>query len=242
VLFLISLCFHRQGASVFATERADLKLDAQNEPGVFLGFDHLENTFGAVILVKQSLVVARHNVFFVESVFPFKEKKPSFTHWESLYKLIGRKNAITEVHDFDNLLPDTRSDLEPAAASQSHQTQPHDSSSRALDVDPVDLSSDDDEVENLLEQAFEDVQTKSVPSFNPLSSSPVRGSSEWPAAGLLPAGDGGEKEEIEEDTRDMGSADDFNDNQPRRSPRKAKIIASQREKSTSTMVKDIYKD
>ncbi len=35
VLFLISLCFHRQGASVFVTEWADLKLDAQNEPGVF---------------------------------------------------------------------------------------------------------------------------------------------------------------------------------------------------------------
>jgi hypothetical protein len=125
-------------------------LDAQNEPGVFFRVDHLENTFGAVILVKQSLVVARHNVFFVESVFLFKEKKPSFTHWESLYKLIGRKNAITEVHDFDNLLPDTRSDLEPAAASQSHQTQPHDSSSRALYVDSVDLSSDDDEVEIFL--------------------------------------------------------------------------------------------
>ncbi len=93
-------------------ERADLKLDTQNEPGVFLGFGHLENTFGVVILVKQSLVVARHNVFFVKNVFPFKEMKPSFTHWESLHKLIGRKNAITEVHDFDNLLPDTRSDLE----------------------------------------------------------------------------------------------------------------------------------
>ena len=52
MLFLISLCFHRQGASVFATERADLKLDAQNEPGVFFRVDHLENTFGAVILVK----------------------------------------------------------------------------------------------------------------------------------------------------------------------------------------------
>ena len=86
------------------------------------------------------------------------------------------------------------------------------------------------------------MQTKSVPSFNPLSSSPVRGSSEWPAFGLLPAGDGGENEEIEEDTRDMGSADDFNDTQPRRSLREAKIIASQREKSTFTMVKDIYKD
>jgi hypothetical protein len=88
-------------------------------------------------------------------VFPFKEKKPSFTHWESLHKLLGRKNAITEVHDLENLLPDTRSDLEPAAASQSHQTQLHDSSSHALDVDSVDLSSDDDEVENLLEQTFE---------------------------------------------------------------------------------------
>ena len=165
------------------------------------------------------------------------EKKPSVTHWESLHRLIGRKNAVTEVHDFDNLLPDSQSDLEPAAASQPHQTQPDDSSSRAP-VDPVDLSSDDDEVENLLEHAFEDAQTTSVPSFNPLSSLPVRGSSEWPKSGLLPAGDGGEKEEIEEDTRDMGSADDFNDNQPRRSPRKAKIIAIQREKSTSTMVKD----
>ncbi len=52
---------------------------------------------------------------------------------------------MIEVHDFDNLLPDSRSDLEPAAAaSQSHQTQPHDSSSRALDVDSVDLSSDDE--------------------------------------------------------------------------------------------------
>jgi hypothetical protein len=53
-------------------ERTDVKLDAQNEPGVFLGFVHLENTFGAVILVKESLVVVRQNVSFVESVFPFK--------------------------------------------------------------------------------------------------------------------------------------------------------------------------
>ncbi len=51
MLFLNSLCFHHQGTSVFETERVDLKLDAQNEPGVFLGFDHLENTFGVVILV-----------------------------------------------------------------------------------------------------------------------------------------------------------------------------------------------
>jgi hypothetical protein len=145
-------------------------------------FDHLENTFGNVILVKQSLVVARHNVAIVKSVFPFKEKKPIFTHWESLQRLIGRKNVITEVHDFDNLLSDSQSDLEPADVSQSHQTQSHDSSSRAP-VDSVDLSSDDDEVENPLEQTFEDVQTSSVPSFNPLSSLPLRGSSEYGHSG-----------------------------------------------------------
>jgi hypothetical protein len=38
----------------------------------------------------------------------------------------------------------------------------------------VDLSFDDDEVENLSEQTLEDVKNKSVTSFNPLSSSPVR--------------------------------------------------------------------
>jgi hypothetical protein len=92
-------------------------MDAQNEPKVFLRFGHLENTFRTGILVKQSLVVERHNVVFVEIVFPFNEKKPIFTHWESLHKFIGRKNVITEVHDFDNLLPDSRSDLEPTVAS-----------------------------------------------------------------------------------------------------------------------------
>jgi hypothetical protein len=49
--------------------------------------------------------------------------------------------------------------------------------------------------------------------------------------GLLPAGDGGKM-------RDMGSTDDFNDTQSRRSLHQTKTISSQREKSTSTMVKD----
>ncbi len=57
-------------------------------------------------------------------------------------------------------------------------------------------------------------------------------------SGLLPVGDGGGNEEIEKDTRDMGSADDFNDNQSRRSLHKVKFIPSQLEKKTSTVVKD----
>jgi hypothetical protein len=57
------MCFHRYREKI---EGEDVKLDAQNEPGVFPGFVHLDNTFGDVILVKQSLVV-RHNVAFVET-------------------------------------------------------------------------------------------------------------------------------------------------------------------------------
>jgi len=67
-IFVISLCFHRQDASVFATEK--------------------------------SLVVARHNLAFVESMFLFKKRNLAC---ESLHKLLGRKNATADVHDFDNL-------------------------------------------------------------------------------------------------------------------------------------------
>ena len=51
-----------------------MKLDAQNEPGVFLEFGHLTSKIGVDSMVKQSFVVTRHNVAFVEN---FKEKKPS---------------------------------------------------------------------------------------------------------------------------------------------------------------------
>jgi hypothetical protein len=82
-----------------------------------------------------------------------------------LHKLLGRKNSATEVHDFDHLLPDPQSVIELAAGSQSNPTQLNPSSSRAND-DAVDLSSDDEEVKNLLQQGLEVVQKWSVPSFD----------------------------------------------------------------------------
>ncbi len=103
-------------------DRVDHKLDSQNEAGVFLGVANLDNTFGAVILVNKALVVSRNNVAFVEIVFPFKEKKSNFTHWESLHKLLGRNNSAQEQHNFDDLLPSESIVEPPAAASQSHQT------------------------------------------------------------------------------------------------------------------------
>ncbi len=61
--------------------------------------------FGAIILVNKALVVTRNNGGFVESVFPFKEKKSSFKNWESLHKILGRNNDAQEKHNFDDLLP-----------------------------------------------------------------------------------------------------------------------------------------
>ena len=95
---------------------------------------------------------------------------------------------------------------------------------------------------NKLDQDLEDVQSRSVPSFNPLSSSPVRGGSqEWPTTGPSPpahdsTGDGRVIEVIEEDTRHMDSADAFIDVQPRRVTRKAPSIEP---KSMSTKVQEI---
>jgi len=61
------------------------QIGCANEPEVFLGFGHLENTFGAVILVKQSLVVARHNVFFLlKACFPSKKRNPA-SHTGNLF-------------------------------------------------------------------------------------------------------------------------------------------------------------
>jgi hypothetical protein len=76
------------------------------------------------------------------------------------------KNAATEVHDFEHLLPDLQSVIEPAAGSQSNLTQLSSSSSHTNDDDVVDLSSDDEEVELFLEQDLEVVQKWSVLSFN----------------------------------------------------------------------------
>ena len=75
-------------------------MDAQNEPGVFLGFDHLNNMFGVVILVKQSLVVVRHNVTLVESS---KKRNPVSHNRIHLTSSLDGKNDATEVHDFDHL-------------------------------------------------------------------------------------------------------------------------------------------
>ena len=63
---------------------------------------------------------------------------------------------------------------------------------------------------------WRDVQTRSVPSFNPLSESPVQGSNKLPAAGQssldgISTGDG---RVLDEDTRQTDSADDSID-QPR---------------------------
>ena len=50
--------------------RADQKLDAIDQPGVFVGFATLRNTYGSVILTDKSLIVAGHQVAYDESTLP----------------------------------------------------------------------------------------------------------------------------------------------------------------------------
>ena len=63
-------------------------------------------------------------------------------------------------------MTDPQSVIEPVGDSQSNPTQVNPSSSRANDDDDVDLSSDDEEVENELGHGLEVVQKWSDPSFN----------------------------------------------------------------------------
>ena len=50
--------------------RADQKLDAIDQPGVFVGFANRRNTYGSVILTDKSLIVAGHQVAYDESTLP----------------------------------------------------------------------------------------------------------------------------------------------------------------------------
>ena len=54
--------------------RADWKLDPKNQSGVFLGFAHRRNLYGAQILVDKSIITARHQIAYDIELFPFQKR------------------------------------------------------------------------------------------------------------------------------------------------------------------------
>jgi hypothetical protein len=57
--------------------RADWKLDPKNQSGVFLGFDHRRNIYGAQILVDKSIITAKHQISYDIELFPFQQRDNS---------------------------------------------------------------------------------------------------------------------------------------------------------------------
>ena len=72
------------------TRLVDWKLDQKNQPGVFLGFGHLKrSSYGSVLLVENSVVVAKHQVAYDSSLMTFHAKRTHNTRSEFLSTLLG---------------------------------------------------------------------------------------------------------------------------------------------------------
>ena len=129
--------------------RTDWKLDPKNQSGVFLGFAHNRNVYGAQILVENSIITAKLQVAYDTELFPFHQRDNSNPRMQFLTWLLNRKimPPISTISDSSSLAP---------LDSQSPYTP---------DKVTIDVSSDDEEVSNLMQ----DVQNLSrVPPFNVL--------------------------------------------------------------------------
>ena len=128
--------------------RSDSKLDPKNEVGVFLGFATKRNMYGAQILVQKSVITAKHQIAYDIELFPFTEKDNSNNRLQFLQWLLNRKaTSISAASDKVDL-------ANPAVDKSPHMLD---------DVVTIEDSSDDEEVDNLMQ----DVESLSrVPPFN----------------------------------------------------------------------------
>lgn len=132
------------------TARADWKLEPKNQSGVFLGFAHRRNIYGAQILVEKSIITAKHQIAYDIELFPFQQRNNSNDRMQFLQWLLKRKSASISDTAIDN------DNLDSAT------TQPYFPNSITIDD-----SSDDEHVTNLMQ----DVDNLSkVPPFNTLDS------------------------------------------------------------------------
>jgi len=134
------------------TSRTDWKLDPKNQSGVFLGYAHNRNVYGAQILVNNSIITAKLQVAYDTELFPFRERDNSNPRMQFLNWLLNRKimPPISTISDSTDLAP--QDSLTPYTPEQQVT---------------IDDSSDDEEVTTLMQ----DVQNLSrVPPFNVLNS------------------------------------------------------------------------
>ena len=97
----------------------DWKLDPKNQSGVFLGFAHRRNIYGAQILVdktmihgsveetklstnKQHSLIAKHQIAYDVELFPFQKRDNSNDRMQFLQSLLSRKTASISDSALDN--------------------------------------------------------------------------------------------------------------------------------------------
>ena len=134
--------------------RKDLKLDMKNQPGVFVGFGFIQNTYGSVILTDKSMIVSRYQVVYDEQTFPYHSKRKSSSRDTYLDFVLGRGNQSKEVS------PEVADDLTDAQREDPNDP-PH---------DPIEIadSSDDDEVQSYLrDMSQEQLRTPAFNTLNP---------------------------------------------------------------------------
>jgi len=71
----------------------DWKLDPKNQSGVFLGFAHRRNIYGAQNLVDKSIITAKHQIAYHIELFPFQQRDNSNDRLQFLHWLLKRKTA-----------------------------------------------------------------------------------------------------------------------------------------------------
>ena len=136
--------------------RADQKLDAMNQPGVFVGFANLRNTYGSVILTDKSLIVAGHQVAYDESTLPYVQKSKSDSRQSYINWLLGRVQH-TPVSPSDSALPQHSSQDSPLVGPSESFAELFETH---IDID----SSDDEQVDSVIAGMTD--EQKSIPAFN----------------------------------------------------------------------------
>jgi hypothetical protein len=133
--------------------RADWKLDPKNQSGVFLGFAHRRNLYGAQILVDKSIITARHQIAYDVELFPFQKRDNSNNRFQFLQWLLHRKTDTISDTATDN------DDIHSGPLENSLYS-PNESMT-------IDDFSDDEQVQNLMHDVD---NLSSVPPFNILDS------------------------------------------------------------------------
>jgi hypothetical protein len=115
--------------------RTDWKLDPKNQSGVFLGFAHNRNVYGAQILVENAFITAKLQVAYDTELFPFHQRDNSNPRMQFLTWLLNRKimPPVSTISDSSSLAPL----VSPTPYTPDEMT--------------IDVSSDDEEVTILMQ-------------------------------------------------------------------------------------------